>query len=345
VDFDAWWGEGWRRVLLQSAAVGLVTILLGSMIGAIIGHSSAGNSNGGADAVRFPALDPGTLEVSSKVSPTTLDTPRAMGSKDAGLALVALSEEDVVPTSDGERRAPDGGDLITFKVADWTCEDQPCKSWKTLKPTVTVDGSDPKPLPLHGSSFILAVPPGTTTVELGFDDAGFAQSESLLDDSSGAKNIALLSRKDPEQKIPIGMKYQLLEQTSIPLTDSAGQPVTQFTREAVVDSAQLHFFLNGSTPSATDKAFLAINTFYSYQGSTTDYAFDPADLTFIAPNGVKYPGQDLDPSASVASLGFEIPASTKSGTLVIGGVTQKQSSTGVPYTSTMQELRQPIKLR
>jgi hypothetical protein len=345
VDLEAWWGEGWRRVLLQAAAVGAATILLGAMIGTVIGHSSAGSNTGGADAVRFPALDPGTLVASSKVSPKKLDTPRAMGSKDAGLALVALSEEDVVPTSDGERRAPDGGDLITFRVADWTCEDQPCKSWTTLKPTVTIDGSDPKPLPAKGSSFILAVPPGTSTVELGIDDAGFTQSESLLDDTAGSTNIALLARKDPEQKIPIGMKYQLLEQTSIPLTNTAGQSVTQFVREAVVDSAQLHFFLNGRTPSAPDKAFLAISTYYTYQGTTTAYAFDPGDLTFVAPNGTKYPGEDLDPSATVASLGFEIPATLKSGTLVIGGITAKQSSTGVPYTSSMQQLRQPIKLR
>ena len=53
---------------------------------------------------------------------------------------------------------------------------------------------------------------------------------------------------------------------------------------------------------------------------------------------------DLDPAPDKGLLGFEVPASLRSGTLVVGGSTDKTSSTDVPYVSELQELRVPISL-
>jgi hypothetical protein len=206
-----------------------------------------------------------------------------------------------------------------------------------------VDGQ-PKPLPDDGSTFVLVLSPGTTTVDLTINDAGYAQSLSLLNDEQGKNNIALLAHRHTETKVQINKTYQLAEQTSIPLQDSSGGTTNQFVRDTTVTYAQRQFFLDGQEPSKPDKAFLVINAYYAYAGSTQTYVFGLGEATFVARNGTSYQAKDLDPSTGLGLLGFEVPASVRSGTLVIGGTIPKVSTTGTAYTSNLAQLRVPIKL-
>ncbi|MCW2786824.1 MAG: hypothetical protein JWP74_3341 [Marmoricola sp.] len=336
--------EGWRRQFAIAAVVGVSTILLGALIGTILGTAGSGSSShSGGITARLPELDPGTLMVVPKADPSALHEPRGMGSKKAGIALLAMSTDDSVITSKGERRAPDGGSLVIFKVGDWACEDTPCDPWSTLKPQVVVDGQA-TPLPDGGTTFVLVLSPGTATVNLTINDAGYAQSLSLVNDGVGKDNITLLAHKHTETKVEINKTYQLAERTSIPLQDSSGSTTNQFVRNTTITYAQRHFFLDGQEPSKPDKAFLVINAYYAYGGSTQTYVFGAGEATFVARNGTSYQAKDLDPSTGVGLLGFEVPASVRSGTLVIGGTIPKVSTTGTAYTSNLAQVRVPIKL-
>ncbi|MFL6154951.1 MAG: hypothetical protein ACJ72D_02590, partial [Marmoricola sp.] len=324
-------------------AVFVVTVLVGAAIGTVVGSEGDGGSRTPVVS-RLDVLAADTLSAAPKATPTRLTKPRGVGSRFAGLGLLALSEEDSVPTSRGDRRAPDGGTLITFRVGDWACEIKPCKDWKTLKPTVEVDGNA-QDLPTGDDTFVLSLPPGTSDVRLVIDDQNYTQSIALLGDAvDDDQNIALLARKGAVKQVALNTTYQLAEHTSMPLTDASGAQVDQFVRTAVVDYAQLRFFLNGSTPSRPDRAFLVVNAYYSYAGGTGRYAFDPAEAVFVAKDGSRYRAKDLDPSPQGALLGFEVPADVRSGTFVVGGSTEKTSTTGITYTSDLQQLRQPVNL-
>lgn len=339
-DLERWREDGWRRRYAIPVIVLVLTVLLGAVIGTALGKGTGGPSRT-AQVQRLQAMAPGTVLLAPDENPDKLAKPRGLGSEHAGLAVVAVSDTDVVRTKNGERRAPTAGRLLTFRLGDWACGDAPCEPWSTLKPTIEIDG-EPQDLPGGGSTFVVALPPGTLDVELKVVDSGFAQSLSLLDATRGSGNIAYYATRNRGKKVTLGAKYQLTERTSIALNDAQGQLRDQFVRNVTVDSVQSSFFSDGARPSGPGKAFLVVSTYYAYAGTTANYAFDPEEVVFQGKDGTRYPASKVDTGANDALLRFEIPASLKKGTLVIGGTTQKVSTTQVPYTSMMQLLRQPI---
>lgn len=338
----AWWqADDWRRRIGLPVAIFVGTVAVGALIGSQLGIDAAGSS--GSSAVsRMEALAPGTLEELPKALPEELDDPRGIGSEKAGVAVLAASEVDSIQTGDGRRRAPDGGMLVVFKVGDWSCETEPCTSWRTLEPQIK-SGGLVKDLPDSGDTFVIALPAGTADVRLVVDDAGYPQSVSLLDDDPGSRNIALLAQKDPTKKVTLNKAYRLDEHTSIQFKGTDGTLVDQFVRNATVGYAQRRFFFSDDLrPSKPSRALLVVTAAYTYPGNTQRYAFNPSEATFLDEDGRSYPALTEPIQAGSSLLGFEIPASVRSGTLVLGGSTQKTASNGVPYTSEVSELRQRI---
>lgn len=334
--------EGWRREAVAWGIACAATIALGAVIGIAISTNPPRAHS--VVVSHFDTLLTGDVEVVKAASPEKLDTPVGIGFEKAGLSLKAASEVDSVKVAAGNRRAPEGSNLIAFTVGDWTCEDQPCDRWQTLEPRISLDG-DNQALPTGGSTFVVVVPPGTESVDLTVSADGFTQSISLLDHTDGSDTIALLARRSFGKKVTIAKTFQIAEQTSIPLDDGLGGSASQFLRQVTVDYAQARFFLNGQTPSDPGKEFLVVNTYYSFPGRQGSYIFTPGEITFVDKDGHRYPPRDLDPSPTNGLLGFEVPASVRSGTLVVGGgTTTKTASNGATYTSTLGVRRIPVSL-
>ena len=339
---DAGWLQGWRRRAVIAAGVAAGAVLLGAVLGFLLAGRTPGPSQSDAIAKLAP-LPAGALVAAPGAAPDELDEPTGVGSLRAGIALLALDEVDQVRTVDGRRRAPEGSSLIAFRLGDWTCEAEPCGPWRSLHPQVAVDGEG-RDLPDSGDTFVLVVPPGTDSVELVVDADGFRQSISLTDGQAGTDNIALLAHRGTERRVPLNQSFSLAEHTSVALDDGAGGKTDAFTREVGVEYAQLRFFLHGQVPTDPGQAFLVVNAYYSYAGQSGHFVLARGEATFVDPDGTRYEARDLDPDPDKGLLGFEVPATVRSGTLEIGGTTDKVSTTGVPYVSTLDGRQVPISL-
>ncbi len=321
-------------IVLEVVAYGLAQVLVG-------GNPSPDSQ---AFVSRLETINSYGVVLAPQADPTKLSTPRGMGSAHAGIAVVALSEVDYVDTKDGARRAAEGSTLLAFKVANWACENAgtPCASWRTLHPQVVVDGST-QDLPSGGDTFVAVLPPGTSDVQLTINADGYKQSQSLLENFPAASNILILAKKDTEKQKVLNQTFQLTEHTSIPLQDASGQISDVMLRNFTVAYVQRRFFFNGATPGNPRQVFLIVNAYYSYPGQTQQYV--PLDeVQLIDQNGIHYKARDLDPNPAVALMGFKIPADLEKVDVVIGGVTQKTSTTGLPYTSTLDVKKIPLTL-
>ncbi len=332
-----------RRRVGIAALVVVATVLAGALVGNLLVAGDKKPSRR-AEVSRLEPARVGDVQRAVEASPKELDPVVGMGSHHAGIAVTALDEVDDVRTPEGRRRAPDGGRLIVFKVGDWTCETEPCASWKTLEPRVLIEG-DGKDLPADGDTFVVVLGPGASEVDLEIEADGYTQAVSLVDGSAGASNIELLADPDEPQRTELDKTFRMTEQTSVALDDGSGPGHDLYYRDAMLDYAELGFFVNGATPSDPDDAFLAVNAYFSYANKTDKYVFPPNEATFVAKDGTRYQARDLDPSESIALLGFQVPADLRSGTLVLGGVTPKTSTTGLPYTSTLLSVRIPITIK
>jgi hypothetical protein len=332
--------QGWRRRVVVGAALAAGAVLVGAVLGLLLAGGAPPPSSPTV-APRLLPLAAGAVVRAPEASPEELDDPHGMGSLHAGVAVLAVGEVDQVPTEDGLRRAPVGGRLVAFRVGDWTCEDEPCADWRSLQPRVVIDG-DSRDFPKGGDTFVVVVPPGSASVDLVVEADGYTQSVSLVEGKDGRGNIELLAGRDRERKVPIGGTFRLAEHTSIALDDGAGGRSEEFVRDVAVDYAQLRFFLHGATPAGPRRAFLVVNAYYSHAGVSAKFVLGPGEVAFVDADGTRYEPRDLDPSPDKGLLGFEVPATVRSGTLLIGGTSDKVSTTGVPYVSTLQEAQVPI---
>ncbi len=334
-----------QPVLGQAVIAGLVliaTVLLGAVIGTALASGSGGGAGGPSAVVGLRPAVIGELIPAPKAEPTKLDKPRGMGSKSAGIAVLALSKVDSVDTGTETRRAPAGSRMIAFRVGDWDCEIKPCKAWSSLEPVVSIDGQESF-LEETASTYVVVVPPGTDDVTLEIDADGFPQYLSLLSDGKG-QNITLLGKQGLLEPVSIQQRFRLAERTSTPLTGPDGLPTDTFFRTVSVGAAQRHFFLDQAVPGAPENAFLVVSVAYTYDGQTQSSAFDPTELRFVLDGGRSIAARDLDPDPSIVTIGFEIPAAAKGGNLVFGGVFPKRSTTDVEYTATLETRKVKIDL-
>lgn len=297
----------------------------------LVGGTSA-RDPGAAVRQLLPAGIDGVVSAPA-AKPEKLKTPRVMGAQYAGVALVAASDVDSVATADGQRRAPVGGRLLAFRLGDGVCEVEPCEGWRTLEPQVVIDGES-QALPGRGDTFVVTLPPGPHTVDLTIEADDYSQSMSVLDAFVDPGNIQLLARAGQTEKQVLNKTFEAVERTSVPLQYPDGKTYDTFNRVFTVDYVQRRFFFNGTTPSATNKVFLVVNTYYSYVGQTKKYVV-AGEVRFVDKRGTTYEARDLDPDEAVALIGFEIPADVTAGTIRVGGTTEKVAANGVGYTSTL----------
>jgi hypothetical protein len=332
----------WRRRLLVAAGVAGGAIAVGAVLGLLLAGGDSGPSRS-EEIAKLPALAPAEVVAAPRASPERLDEPRGLGSLHAGVALLAVEEVDEVHTVDGRRRAPEGSTLLAFRVGDWTCEEEPCAPWRSLAPALELEGAA-KPLPAVGDTFVAVLPPGAEAVDLVVEADGYTQSISLTEDAIGPDNIVLLADDDRPGRVPVDETFRLVERTSVALDDGAGGLTDRREREVGVEYAQLRFFLHGTVPSSPRRAFLVVNAYYSYPGRAGTFILAPGEVVLEDEDGNRYDARDVDPSEAHGLLGFEVPATLRSGTLVIGGSLDKVSTTGVPYVQTLPEQRVPISL-
>ena len=326
----ALWGGGFAAILVLDYAIALVLV--------------GGTPHRSAEAAlaRLDTVPTGQVMLAESADPKKIDEPHGMGSRKAGVAVVARSEVDQVRTPAGLRRAPDGSALVAFRLDDWPCEEKPCRDWDTLEPQVNIDGATVD-LPAGGDTFVASLPPGTQEVSLVIRADGYTQYLSVVGGYDGASNIRLLSKKKRDPKTPIGARFAVVERTSIALQGPAGLQDT-YVRDVTVDYWQRRFFLNGKTPEHPEQVFLVINAFYAYAGRTDRYLFGEDEIALVAPDGTRYPAIDVDPSPDQGLLGFQVPALLRRASLQIGGVVERTSTTGVQYTSSLERKAVAIKL-
>lgn len=290
----------------------------------------------------FKAVEAGRLLPAADAAPRRRSEPPAIAGQRAGLELVALGEVERVRTGKGWRLPYEGSRLIAFTIADGPCEDEPCKSWRTLRPSVVLDGRT-KRLPSKGATFALLVPPGAEQADLRVQAGGYVQTLSLLDGEPGQDNITVLRRTASQRHASVHATFSLAETTSIGLADGSGPGRNEYVRDVVVSGADLRFFLEGRTPRHSRDAFLVLDASYSYGGKPNRYLVAPTDVAFLDEDGNRHPGIDLDPAEDKTLVGFEVPGSLERGTLVFGGTSSRVSTTGTPYRATLQTRRVPIR--
>jgi len=281
------------------------------------------------------------LVAAPDISPENLTATSTMGARDAGVDVHALSEVKSVGSGANELAPPEGGKLIAFRLGSGYCAAGSCESWRSLNLAVTVDG-DRRPLPSgdDGDTFVVAAPAGTRTVDLVMAANGYPQELSLLDGSPGPHNIAVLARDDVYDIID--QRFTATVRASIALTNGAGPGENIFYRKVHVESAQLHFFLEGKRPSSPDKAFLNVVHSYSLPGLGKNNVYAAATVTFISADGSRYPVRDITPNDQYGNTVFEVPADTSKGTLIFGGKASDVATNGTPFTETVQTKRIPI---
>ncbi len=338
-DVWAWKDESRRHAMAFWAGVAAIVLLVEYALAELF---LGGTPSAEAQLARLDTIAPVEVVVDQVADPGELEKPLGMGSARAGISLRAVGEVDRVHTEDGERRAAEGSTLLAFRVGDWPCEIKPCESWDSLEPQVLVD-DETRDLPAGGDTFVVVLPPGTEQVVLSIDADGFRQSLPLAGDVE-PDTIALLADRDRPGRISLGRSFVLEERTSVPLSDGAGGLTDFFRRDVQVAYAERRFFLDGTTPAGPREVFLVVEATYAYQGRAGRYVFAPDDLAFVAPDGTRYAARDLDPTEEKVLLGFEIPERLRAGKIVFGGVRERTSSTGVPYTSTLGEWSVPVDL-
>ena len=92
------------------------------------------------------------------------------------------------------------------------------------------------------------------------------------------------------------------------------------------------FFFNGPTGLANPRrAYLTVGLSYTTPDDPSPRGFELADLHLEAADGTAYPRRDLSPDTPTPDPAFVVPASFRSGTLVIAGtrrVTTRTSDGG-----------------
>ncbi|GAA4097672.1 hypothetical protein ACFFOS_00785 [Nocardioides kongjuensis] len=247
-------------------------------------------------------------------------TAATLAGRTAGVEVGDLGAPEQV--DDGSRilLAAPGSRLRTFTLADGPCQERPCAPWSAAGLEVVVAGTS-VPVPAGGPTYVVAVPDGAT-VELRMDADGYDQRVSLVDGTATGRNIAVLVRS--QLKVAIDADLVLRPTADAPLGPEA-------VRAVHVADARL-FFFNGPTGLANPRrAYLTVGLSYTTPDDPSPRGFELADLHLEAADGTAYPRRDLSPDTPTPDPAFVVPASFRSGTLVIAGtrrVTTRTSDGG-----------------
>jgi hypothetical protein len=241
-----------------------------------------------------------------------------------------------------ERSAPEGGRLLAFKLVDWPCERESCRSWSQLGLKLDVGGDERKLPTASGSdTFVVAVPAESTDVDLVLEADKMTQSISLVDAEPAPGNVEVLARSGRVDRI--GERFTLVERTSEEL--DYGSIVTDTVpRDVRVSRAELGFFTAHGRPASPSQAFLRLRAEYTipYGSSTGPFAFDLQEVRFVARDGTVYEPRDIDEGPGLDAV-FEVPAGLRGGTFRLGGDSYPTTAgDGSPITRTLGEHKIPV---
>jgi hypothetical protein len=250
-------------------------------------------------------------------------TPTQMGSLNGGIVLQNFGPTTTYGSGDDTRKAAPGQKLIAFKTygAEGNLGDVIDLSPQA---SVTVDHGTARALPTGTEQFyVVAVAAAATAVDLELHDGGLNQSISLLDGKPAATNIAVLARTDrfaAKNTTPYSATYSYSPEVLFP-DGSAG---TSAAATITMDGGELQYqeTFGGTTvkASSTSAAILILDVSYTETHHSGTYLIDPAFVTFTPAGGTALPVRELDDTTTKkAELVVEVPGTTKSGTINIGG--------------------------
>ena len=286
--------------VLVVAALTVVAVLVSRGNG-VDRHDPAGRA-GPAD-VRFV---PAGMVVGTGRPGAAGITAATLAGRTAGVQVADLGAPEQV--DDGARvlLAAPGSRLRTFTLADGPCQERPCLPWSAAGLEVVVAGT-PVPVPAGGPTYVVAVPDGAS-VELRMDADGYDQRVSLVDGTATARNIAVLVR--PRLTVEIDADLVLRPTADAPLGPDA-------VRRVHVGDARLFFFNGPRGLRNPRRAYLVVGVSYTTPDDPNPRGFELADLHLEAADGTAYPRRDLSPDTPTPDPAFVVPASFRSGTLVI----------------------------
>jgi hypothetical protein len=304
------------------AAVTVLVLAIGGAAGARALSGGDQHKKPGPTGPSAPAIQKATGEelLAVDLTPAAPTGTFALGSRKAGVAIEGLQPVETFGVGAEKRSAPDGGALVAFRLGNWPCEVPTCRDWRTLGLVVRV-GDQVRKLPTTGSSFVVAVPAGTASVDLVTEADGYPQSLSLLTGAPGARNIAVLARGD--RVAQIDKTFTVTETWSQRIQSGYGAGHNLFDRKVRISTARLSFFVPGRRRPAPGRAYLEVNATYSVTSSGRTINAGPIDfssdmVSFTGPDGTSYPPRFLGERKEGPNVVFEVPANLTGGTFTVG---------------------------
>lgn len=341
-----------RRGAALVAVAAVLVVLVGAGVAAAKKWSQdepgpgPGAGSGETGTTPSPEVAPtpakgGTVVAAVGLSVPASDAGAAMAAATGGVRITRLGEVETVGSGDDVRSAPEGGRLVAFKLADWPCERGSCRPWSRLGLRIVV-GGDERRLPVAdgGDTFVVAVPADVSDVELVMKADKLTQSLSLMTGDPGPDNVAVLARSGRVDRI--GDRFSLVERTDAKI-DYGSVLTDTVPRDVRVTRAELTFFTVHGRPSSPRRAFLKLRAEYTIPFGTSrgPFAFDLAEVGFVARDGTRYTARDIDSGPGVNAV-FEVPADLRGGTFRLGGGSYPTTSGGQTVTRTLAERTIPV---
>jgi hypothetical protein len=284
------------------------------------------------------------LVAAPELRPTRAADTFAMAGSNGGVRISRLEEVDQYGTGEAARTPPEGGRLLAFQLTDWECDIKPCMKWSALDLRVRV-GGEQRTLPNKKGTYVVAVPAGTTTVDLVMRTDGHPQSLSLLTGEPGTDNIAVLARQD--RSVEIDAQFRLTESFSraVDFCDD-GTPDSSLVRDVTLRSASLSFFLGDNEPPSVRKAFLVVDASFTLACRPGErYTIFADEMDFRGDDGITRNATPFEGEVDGVEVGmvFGVPADVTGGTLLLGGTKVAFPGTQNEYTVTLDSYEVPFR--
>ncbi len=243
----------------------------------------------------------------------------AMAARRSGVRVTHVGDVTETGSGDAARSAPEGGRLISFRLGEWACDEKPCTPWSEAGLSVRV-GTDVRPLPTGGPTYVVAVPAGTPDVELTLVADKVTQTLSLPDGEPGADNFRVLARDS--RTLTLGKRFNLTENTSPGVDYGDGQARPSVRRQAVLRSVSLEYFIGAQAAPGPGRAWLRVRAdFTRPQISNKVIPFRAEEIQLRLPSGRVVSAKDFDDSTDV-NIAIEVPADLDRAVLIFGGTRQ-----------------------
>jgi hypothetical protein len=289
----------------------------------------------GADGLVAPPPAPAAAGTLVAVRQTDVPRLRAapatsiIGGRDLQVALKASGVIPFYGRGVNARSAPRGGQLVAFRLELSQGDVLVQATSVPIALGLSIDGGPARPLPLSVDAFdidysaatttwfvVAAVPARPRSVDLVVGDAGTVQRMSILTGSPAAGNIAVLSRPGSARygrAIPV--------RTALAAITSGGTPSTAALEVAVSDPYLGYYSPYGPhDASGIDRALLNVAVTYHSprfpcRGAECYPAFEARNLTLVPTEGRALHAYDAGGGYEV----FDVPASFRTGTLILAG--------------------------